>query len=56
MIMNEYLHIFFIGSGVDWWALGVCLYEMSTGVLPFNGDTAQEVFENILNKSLFVIN
>lgn len=46
-----------IGSGVDWWALGVCLYEFMTGVVPFEGDTVQEIFEDILRrgKSLYII-
>ncbi|VVC35820.1 Protein kinase domain,Protein kinase-like domain,Serine/threonine-protein kinase, active site,AGC- [Cinara cedri] len=40
------------GSGVDWWALGVCLYEFMTGVVPFEGDTVQEIFEDILQREL----
>ncbi|KAL1110366.1 hypothetical protein AAG570_007897, partial [Ranatra chinensis] len=43
---------FFLGSGVDWWALGVCLYEFTTGVLPFNAETPQAVFNNILKREL----
>jgi hypothetical protein len=35
--------------GVDWWGLGVCLYEFMTGIPPFMDDTPDEVFENILN-------
>jgi serine/threonine-protein kinase greatwall len=34
---------------VDWWGLGVCLYEFMTGIPPFMDDTPDEVFENILN-------
>ncbi|KAJ4925702.1 hypothetical protein JOQ06_018423 [Pogonophryne albipinna] len=34
---------------VDWWALGVCLFEFLTGVPPFNDDTPHLVFQNILN-------
>ncbi|KAK0136167.1 Serine/threonine-protein kinase greatwall [Merluccius polli] len=34
---------------VDWWALGVCLFEFLTGVPPFNDETPQLVFQNILN-------
>lgn len=45
------LNIFSIlGSGVDWWALGVCLYEFMTGVVPFEGETVQEIFEDILRR------
>lgn len=39
------------GPEVDWWALGVCLYEFMTGIPPFNDETPQKVFENILNRS-----
>uniref|UniRef100_A0A1B6C2G5 Serine/threonine-protein kinase greatwall n=1 Tax=Clastoptera arizonana TaxID=38151 RepID=A0A1B6C2G5_9HEMI len=40
------------GPSVDWWALGVCMYEFMTGVLPFNDETPQLVFANILNRVL----
>lgn len=35
--------------GVDWWGLGVCLYEFMTGIPPFTDETPEAVFENILN-------
>ncbi|XP_010765895.1 serine/threonine-protein kinase greatwall isoform X1 [Notothenia coriiceps] len=38
---------------VDWWALGVCLFEFLTGVPPFNDDTPHLVFQNILNRDIF---
>ncbi|XP_075217328.1 serine/threonine-protein kinase greatwall isoform X2 [Lycorma delicatula] len=40
------------GSAVDWWALGVCLYEFLTGWLPFNDETPQQVFNNILCRDI----
>ncbi|XP_063395071.1 serine/threonine-protein kinase greatwall isoform X2 [Cydia fagiglandana] len=40
------------GPQVDWWALGVCLYEFMTGVPPFNDETPQAVFTNILSRNL----
>ncbi|ORX89263.1 hypothetical protein K493DRAFT_410535 [Basidiobolus meristosporus CBS 931.73] len=37
---------------VDWWALGVILYEFIYGVPPFNADTPEKVFENILSRNI----
>jgi len=42
------------GAAVDWWALGVCLFEFMAGIPPFNDGTAQDVFNNILNRGMFV--
>jgi len=39
------------GVAVDWWALGVCLYEFLIGVPPFSDTTPELVFDNILNRS-----
>ncbi|KAI9338389.1 hypothetical protein DFJ73DRAFT_763168 [Zopfochytrium polystomum] len=33
---------------VDWWAVGVILYEFLFGIPPFHAPTPSEVFENIL--------
>lgn len=35
---------------MDWWALGVCLFEFLTGIPPFNDETPQQVFQNILKR------
>ena len=32
-----------VDAGTDIWALGICLYELITGVTPFGGDTISEV-------------
>ncbi|KAF1373203.1 hypothetical protein PFLUV_G00257920 [Perca fluviatilis] len=37
---------------VDWWALGVCLFEFLTGVPPFNDEAPHLVFQNILNRDI----
>nr|AML78215.1 putative LOV domain-containing protein [Juglandaceae sp. BC-2016] len=39
-------------SEVDWWALGILLYEMFYGYTPFRGKTRQKTFANILQKDL----
>nr|XP_023991585.1 serine/threonine-protein kinase greatwall-like isoform X2 [Salvelinus alpinus] len=39
---------------VDWWALGVCLFEFLTGVPPSNDETPQLVFQNILDRDTFL--
>lgn len=38
------------GAAVDWWALGVCLFEFLTGIPPFNDETPTQVFQNILKR------
>ncbi|XP_061352464.1 phototropin-1-like [Gastrolobium bilobum] len=39
-------------SAVDWWALGILLYEMLYGYTPFRGKTRQKTFANILHKDI----
>lgn len=36
------------GMPVDWWAIGVLLYEMLTAITPFFGNEAMEIYENVL--------
>jgi serine/threonine protein kinase len=39
-------------SAVDWWALGILIYEMLYGRTPFRGRSRQKTFTNILEKDL----
>ncbi|KAL6646123.1 hypothetical protein ACP70R_017731 [Stipagrostis hirtigluma subsp. patula] len=40
------------GFPVDWWAVGVLLYEMTYGRTPFKGQNRKETFRNVLHKEL----
>lgn len=40
------------GSSVDWWALGVLLYEMVIGQPPFDAQTEDELFALILRETV----
>lgn len=39
-------------AAVDWWALGVILYEFLYGYPPFHADTPEKVFDNILSRNI----
>ncbi|KAJ9057698.1 hypothetical protein DSO57_1020171 [Entomophthora muscae] len=36
-------------ASVDWWALGVCLFEFLLGYPPFTDESPEAIFNNILN-------
>ena len=36
-------------ASVDWWALGVLMYEMMAGQPPFEADNEDDLFESILH-------
>ncbi len=40
------------GKAVDWWALGVLVYEMLSGYPPFYDDNAFGIYEKILSAKL----
>ncbi|PKA64564.1 Protein kinase PINOID 2 [Apostasia shenzhenica] len=40
------------GSGVDWWTLGVFLYEMIYGKTPFKGEDNEKTLINIMKQPL----
>ncbi|XP_041990400.1 phototropin-2-like [Salvia splendens] len=39
-------------SAIDWWALGILVYEMLYGRTPFRGKNRQKTFANVLHKDL----
>ena len=40
------------GHAVDWWTLGVTMYEMLCGLPPFEGVDEENVFESIINDTV----
>ncbi len=43
---------FSLAAAVDFWALGVCLYQFLVGVTPFSDDSPHAIISNILNYRL----
>ena len=37
---------------MDFWSLGVLAFEILTGILPFNAEEAEQVFQNIFSKEI----
>ncbi|CAF4276585.1 unnamed protein product [Rotaria sp. Silwood2] len=37
------------GKPVDWWSMGIILYEFLVGITPFTGNTPDELFANVIN-------
>uniref|UniRef100_A0A1A8LD38 non-specific serine/threonine protein kinase n=1 Tax=Nothobranchius pienaari TaxID=704102 RepID=A0A1A8LD38_9TELE len=40
------------GKPVDWWAMGVILYEFLVGCAPFFGDTTEELFGQVISDEI----
>uniref|UniRef100_A0A8C8I0G3 non-specific serine/threonine protein kinase n=1 Tax=Oncorhynchus tshawytscha TaxID=74940 RepID=A0A8C8I0G3_ONCTS len=40
------------GKPVDWWAMGVILYEFLVGCVPFFGDTPEELFGQVVSDDI----
>ena len=37
------------GKPVDWWAMGIVLYEFLVGCVPFFGDAPEELFGQVIS-------
>ncbi|XP_024293049.2 protein kinase C eta type isoform X2 [Oncorhynchus tshawytscha] len=51
-IAPEILQEMQYGPSVDWWSLGVLLYEMLSGHAPFEAENEDDLFESILNEEI----
>lgn len=40
------------GATADWWSVGVILFELLVGVPPFNAESPQRIFNNIINRDI----
>lgn len=51
-IAPEILRELSYGASVDWWALGVLMYEMMVGQPPFEAENEDELFQSILKENV----
>lgn len=40
------------GKGVDWWSIGIILFKMLTGDVPFDSPHKKELYEMICSKDV----
>lgn len=40
------------GATADWWSVGVILFELLVGLPPFNAESPQQIFANIMNRDI----
>ncbi|KAH6765050.1 Protein kinase superfamily protein [Perilla frutescens var. frutescens] len=40
------------GYAADWWSVGIILFELITGIPPFNADHPENIFDNILSRKI----
>ncbi|OMO98079.1 hypothetical protein COLO4_14149 [Corchorus olitorius] len=40
------------GATADWWSVGVIFFELLVGIPPFNAETPQLIFDNIMNRNI----
>jgi microtubule-associated serine/threonine kinase len=40
------------GKTVDWWSMGIILYEFLTSFAPYNGNTPDELFQNVISDNV----
>lgn len=50
--LSQILQEMLYGPSVDWWALGVLLYEMLSGHAPFEAENEDDLFESILKEEV----
>jgi len=43
------------GKPVDWWSMGIILYEFIIGCVPFFGETPEELFAHTVNGKLHAV-
>lgn len=43
------------GKPVDWWSMGIILYEFLVGCVPFFGETPEELFAHTVNGKILNI-
>ncbi|CDO93377.1 unnamed protein product [Kluyveromyces dobzhanskii CBS 2104] len=43
-------------AAVDWWTLGILIYEMLFGFTPFKGDNTNQTFSNVLKNEVVIPN